>query len=227
MNKTGHCAGITRKKQNRRNTQKKEILRWNRMEYLADQNDIGRFFCSAVNHPAVMYLSPKLSHCCRWLSVCVCAWSHTVQSLCSPSDTLEKTKADNRSSENLLILHSSEQGRTICPSLCECWSKNKRERERHTQGEGERQIQCMMDLVLSGRSGTSMMSAVFSVSARRRFSGFTVRKSHRERERGEEEEACRETMSQPAALAPSLHNWAVKATTSKVLHFCISRQNLI
>lgn len=86
-------------------------------------------------------------------------------------------------------------------------SKNKTARE--TQREGERQIQCLMDLVLSRRSGTSMMSAVFAVSARRRFSGFTVRKSHRE-ERERKRKRKRQRVNQ------QLQIWAVRATTGNL-----------
>lgn len=109
--------------------------------------------------------------------VFLCIPTHS-QSFCSPSDALEEAKADNRSSGNLLILQTRSDN---LPDFFQRWSKNKTAREKKRETNT-----CVMDLGLSGEKRNIDDVAVFAVSTRRRFSGFTVRKSHRGRQRQDE-----------------------------------------
>lgn len=169
---------------------------------------VRRFFCSEGKFVVVFNVCIPSQSCLTPVGgFNVCVWSHSVEPLCSASDTLEKTKADNRMSVKWLIPHSSEQGRTICLSLYEVEKNWNRETE----------TQCMMDLVLSGRSGTSMMSAVFCrVRSPLICRIYCVKTSERVRER--RGPAGRRWVNQTAlSLSPSCQNH--NEQTFPLLHF--------
>lgn len=128
------------------------------------------------------------------------------QLLWSLSDTTEKTKAGNRMSEtcwSLTALNKVGQSAGVCV---------KRGDEK-THTKGIRDIQRMMDLVLSRSTGTLMMSTVFGVS---NFQDL-LRENLRERARERHDEST-------AAWGSWLQNWAVRAARTKLLHFCILQQ---